>query len=228
MLPGSSQVRKKAVKDHDKNEEIKWLKDLIWKLGKEKPNITEFSNKEQRVIYKQYAIFQLVYKILYRQAEDQFGHPQCDGQREKSVQQIKKMIRAQLCFAYNTSVHETTGLTPLEVMFGRNPIIPIDLVYPNRIEITREKVLENHTVPCSALGPVIIDSTEKFDQVEILQDIDTADIELKCPVQLYIAEKRNRLQTSYTLLERHRLLKMIRAQKNYNRRIKKQVMISEI
>ena len=87
-------------------------------------------------------------------------HPQCDGQSEKSVQQIKKMIRAycdenqdnwdlgvtQLCFAYNSSVHETTGLTPFEVMFGRDPIIPIDLIYPNRIELTRQPILENITV----------------------------------------------------------------------------------
>ena len=34
----------------------------------------------------------------------------------------------QLCFVYKSSVHETTGLTPFEVMFGRDPIIPIDLV----------------------------------------------------------------------------------------------------
>ena len=73
MLPSSSQVRNKKAQDQDKDEEIKWLKDLIWKHGKEKPNITEFSNKEKRVFYKQYASFQLVDNILYRQAEDPFG-----------------------------------------------------------------------------------------------------------------------------------------------------------
>ena len=64
-----------------------------------------------------------------------------------------------------------------EVMFGRNPIIPIDLVYPNRLQMTREKVMENHTLPCSALGPVILDQTEKVDQVEILRDVDLDEIE---------------------------------------------------
>ena len=85
------------------------------------------------------------------------GHPQCDGQSEKNVQQVKKMIRAhvaddqenwdmglpQLCFAYNSSIHETTGCSPFEVMFGREPIVPIDLIYPNRLEHTREKITES-------------------------------------------------------------------------------------
>ena len=131
------------------------------------------------------------------------GHPQCDGQSEKSAQQIKKMIRAhvaedhenwdlclsQLCFAYNTSVHKMTGFTPFEVMFGWNPIIPIDLVYPNRLEMTREKILEKHILPCSVLGPVILDPTEKIDQVKILRDVDPDEIEHKCPaaVQSYMA-----------------------------------------
>ena len=34
-----------------------------------------------------------------------------------------------MCFAYNSSVHAVTKLTPFELMFGRKSNIPLDLVY---------------------------------------------------------------------------------------------------
>ena len=80
-------------------------------------------------------------------------HPQCDGQSEKTVQQIKRMIRAhiddkqdnwdigvsQLCFSYNSSIHAITGLNPFHVMFGRECRIPIDLIFPNTLALNRER-----------------------------------------------------------------------------------------
>ena len=38
-------------------------------------------------------------------------------------------ILDKLSFAYNTSVHAVTEFSPFELMFGRIPKLPIDLLY---------------------------------------------------------------------------------------------------
>ena len=69
-------------------------------------------------------------------------HPECDGLTERFNRTLKAMISCFvndhqnncdkllpfLAFAYNTSKHTTTNRTPYEVMFGRQPKIPIDLI----------------------------------------------------------------------------------------------------
>ena len=71
-------------------------------------------------------------------------HPECDGQSERDIQTFKKMITAYineeqsnwdqhievLAYAFNSSVHASTGYTPFEAMTGRQPKLPIDLLYP--------------------------------------------------------------------------------------------------
>ena len=39
-----------------------------------------------------------------------------------------------LAYAYNSSVHSTTGFTPFEMQFGRQPKMPIDLIIENQNE----------------------------------------------------------------------------------------------
>ena len=165
------------------------------------------------------------------------GHPQCDGQSEKNVQQVKKMIRThvsddqenwdmglpQLCFAYNSSIHETTGCSPFEVMFGREPIVPIDLIYPNRLEHTREKITESKRTQLSKINDVELDSTliNVSEQVDILIDADPIEDALALDVKKYVEEKAARLKAYYELLEKNRMLKMSRAKRDYDRKIKK-------
>ena len=70
-------------------------------------------------------------------------HPEGDGLSEKINKTLIKMIKTninddhsnwdeilpQLQFAYNSSVHATTGVTPFFMMFGREPKCPEDLIF---------------------------------------------------------------------------------------------------
>jgi hypothetical protein len=73
-------------------------------------------------------------------------HPQCNGQVERFHQVLYMMLSMfvnqytqndwdeylhYVCFAYNTSTHHTTGVTPHLLFFGRDPILPVDIIAPN-------------------------------------------------------------------------------------------------
>jgi hypothetical protein len=72
-------------------------------------------------------------------------HPQCDGLTERFNRTLQKMIAAYvneaqsdwdlrlgaLAFAYNTAVQASTKCTPFELVYGRLPKIPLDLVIPD-------------------------------------------------------------------------------------------------
>ena len=68
-------------------------------------------------------------------------HPQTDGLVERQNQTLKQMIRTYvnrkqddwdellpyLSFAYNTSVHSSTGVSPYFLMYGREATMPVDV-----------------------------------------------------------------------------------------------------
>ena len=68
-------------------------------------------------------------------------HPQCDGQTERQNRTIQQMLSSfvsnrqddwdlwldSVTYAYNTSKHESLGLSPYEVVFGRVPRLPFEL-----------------------------------------------------------------------------------------------------
>ena len=45
---------------------------------------------------------------------------------------------SKLCFTYSTSVHSSTGYSPLFIMFGHQAVIPIDLMFPTNKEQERD------------------------------------------------------------------------------------------
>lgn len=70
-------------------------------------------------------------------------HPQSDGMVERFNRTLLSMLSIatgkhpsnwedqlpKLCFAYNSSIHSTTGFTPFYLMFGRQARLPIDLMF---------------------------------------------------------------------------------------------------
>lgn len=46
----------------------------------------------------------------------------------KAKQRSPQLLRS-LTFAYNATVHETTGFTPFQLIFSRTPMLPVDLMF---------------------------------------------------------------------------------------------------
>ena len=79
-------------------------------------------------------------------------HPQSDGMTERMNRTLINMLKAlsreekkdwknalaKLAFAYNSTIHKSTGFTPFYLMFGRESRLPIDTVF--RIEDTGEEL----------------------------------------------------------------------------------------
>lgn len=69
-------------------------------------------------------------------------HPQTDGQTEVVNKMLGSLLRAVITrnlkrwedciplveFPYNRTVHSSTGFSPFEVVYGFNPLTPLDLV----------------------------------------------------------------------------------------------------
>jgi hypothetical protein len=88
-------------------------------------------------------LLELLYeKLDIKQLRTTAYHPECDGQSERFIRTLKSMIKSyvdenqsdwdenlnELAFAYNSSVHASTGYTPYELVFGVQPRIPLDLI----------------------------------------------------------------------------------------------------
>jgi len=70
-------------------------------------------------------------------------HPQCDGMVERFNRTLLSMLAThcknnpwnweghlqKVCFAYNTSIHASTGYSPYYLMFGCHPVLPVDVQY---------------------------------------------------------------------------------------------------
>jgi hypothetical protein len=83
-------------------------------------------------------------------------HPQTDGQTEVVNRTLSQLLRAIIqknlksweeClpfveFAYNRTVHSTSGFSPFEIVYGFNPLTPMDLIplpFEERLSLDDEK-----------------------------------------------------------------------------------------
>lgn len=67
-------------------------------------------------------------------------HPQCNGMDERFMRTLKDMLACYIndhldnwdkflplvLFAYRTSPHQATGISPFELLYGRKPRLPLD------------------------------------------------------------------------------------------------------
>ena len=72
-------------------------------------------------------------------------HPSTDGESERTIQTVQHVLAHYVndkqndwdkfiyttSFAINTATHNTTKATPFELVHGRRPRMPIDLIYSN-------------------------------------------------------------------------------------------------
>ena len=91
-------------------------------------------------------------------------HPECDGLTERFNRTLKTMLSCfvnehqndwdeylqYMAYAYNTSTHATTNHTPFEVVYGRKPKIPLDLI------IEDEKNDEIYELDESSQGSIVV------------------------------------------------------------------------
>ena len=76
-------------------------------------------------------------------------HPEADGQSERFNRTFLDMVRCvinenqdnwdevipKVLFAYNTAVHATTKMSPFELLYGRKPKFPSDLMFEPEVPV---------------------------------------------------------------------------------------------
>ena len=81
--------------------------------------------------------------LQIRKSRTTLYHPQCDGLVEQFNRTLFSMLATSakdnplnweqyirpVCFAYNTSIHTSTGFTPFYLMYGREACLPVDLEF---------------------------------------------------------------------------------------------------
>ena len=103
-------------------------------------------------------------------------------------------------------------------------MIPIDLEFPNRIEMNRTAITEHRVINRSELDQDFeLDPTEKIDKIDQFEDITQEAMEAKLPIvaRQFLLGIKERMQRCFEILRENRAKKIAQAVKLKNRKIKK-------
>ena len=104
-------------------------------------------------------------------------------------------------------------------MFGRQPRVPIDLAYPNTVDMTREPILDARTIQVDEVREQLTEVQPEVQEFDRLAD--ATDQATPHHVQAFVTELKQRLETSFAWLESNKISRMERAKVDYDRRIRK-------
>ena len=114
-------------------------------------------------------------------------------------------------YAYNTSEKDATKHRPFELMFGRKPKLPIDILIPNfNLNFTRELILQKYTL------------INENSEVDVLADpVETFGKNLPIVAKEYMKELKQSMENSFIVAGRNPNIKMNRAKIDHDRKIQK-------
>jgi hypothetical protein len=129
-----------ALSDQTAEDVAKCVSLFVCRHGVPDSILTDLGTNFQAVL-----ISQLFDQLDVHRLRTSAYHPQCDGESERFNRTIQQMLSCYLAdnpgewdellpkmaFAYCTSVHATTGLTPFEIVYGRKPKLPADMIFPS-------------------------------------------------------------------------------------------------
>ena len=124
-------------------EVARCLIDLICRHGSPEGLLSDQGRNFESALFKEVCELLDVHKLRTTPY-----HPQCDGLTERFNRTLISMLKIfvnqnqddwdlllnKLAFAYRTTVNRMTGQTPFEMVYGRQPKLPIDLFFPNEAE----------------------------------------------------------------------------------------------
>ena len=107
--------------------------------------------------------------------------------------------------------YESTRQTPFEMMFGRKPKIPIDIVLPNTEKHDREPILKEFNIIDDALGEITVLEDHSDLPKTIVPEM----------AKNYLINLRDRLEDSFRKAAKNRNIAMESSKMYYDRKIKK-------